>query len=107
MANLQIGVKPKNRKVIEKFCEPAENHRRFRLSGGICSAVQRRQMSLYPGILDAKELGRTGHHVNVNVLALGLLFVYELKYRIGRVGVLEDRAGDHEQGSSQMGRASF
>ena len=79
----------------------------FRLSGGVCLGIQRHQMSFYPGIVDTQELGRASHHVNIKVLALGPLFVHELKYGIGRVGVLEDRTDDHEQGLSQMGRAAL
>ena len=89
------------------FCKPAENVRSVRLSGSICSTIQRRQMRLYPGIVDTKELGCAGHHVNIKVLALGPLFVHELKYRVVRVRVLEDCAGDHEQGLSQMWRAAL
>ncbi len=64
-------------------------------------------MRFYPGIVDAQKLGGTGHGVDIKMLALGSLFVHELKYGIGRVRVLEDRAGDHEQGFSQMGRAAL
>ncbi len=84
------------------FCEPAESVRCVRFSGGICSAVQRRQIRLYPGIADTQKLGGTGHGVDVKVLALGPLFVHELKYGIVRGRVLEDRAGDHKQGFPQM-----
>ena len=86
------------------FCEPAESVRCIRLSGGIYPAVQRHQMRFYPGIVDAQELGDTGHGIDVKVLALGPLFVHELNVR---VGVLEDRTGDHEQGFSQMGGTAF
>ena len=86
------------------FCEPAESNRCFQLSSGICISLQ---MRFYPGIVDTQELGGTGHHVNVKVLALSPLFIHELKYGIGRVRVLEDCAGDHKQGFSQMGRAAF
>ena len=79
----------------------------FQLRGGVCLGIQRHQMCFHPGIVDAQELGSTGHDVDVKVLALGPLFVHELKYGIGRVGVLEDCTGDHEQGFSQMGRAAL
>ena len=64
-------------------------------------------MRLHSGIVDAQEFGCAGHSVNIEVLTLGSLFVHELKYGIGRVRVLEDRAGDHEQGFSQMGGAAL
>ena len=64
-------------------------------------------MGLHPGVVDAQKLGRTGHGVDIKMLTLGPLFIHELKYGIGRVRVLEDRAGDHEQGFSQMGRAAL
>ena len=60
-------------------------------------------MRFYPGVVDTQELGSASHHVNVKVLALGSLFVHELKDGIGRVRVLEDRADDHKQGFSQIG----
>ena len=59
-------------------------------------------MGLHPGVVDAQKLGRTGHGVDIKMLTLGPLFIHELKYGIGRVRVLEDRAGDHEQGFSQI-----
>ena len=64
-------------------------------------------MCLHSGIVDAQEFGSTGHGVDIKVLALGPLFVHELKDWIGRVGVLEDDTGDLEQGSAQMGGTSF
>ena len=87
--------------------EPAESVRCVRLSGGIYSPVQHRQMRFYPGIIDTQELSGAGHHVTIKVLAFGSPFVHELKYKIGRVGMLKDRAGDHEQGFSQMRRAAL
>ena len=89
------------------FANRLKVFRCVRLSGGICPAVQRRQIRLYPGIVDAQELGRAGHGVDVKVLALGPLFVHELKYGVVRVRVLKDGAGNHEQGFSQMRRASL
>ncbi len=64
-------------------------------------------MRLYPGVIDAQELGSTSHGIDIKVLALSPLFVHELKNGIVRVGVLEDRAGNHEQGFSQMRRAAL
>ena len=64
-------------------------------------------MRHHPGIVDTQKLGGAGHHVNIKVLALSPLFIHELKYGIGRVRVLEDRAGDHEQCFSQMGGAAL
>ena len=60
-------------------------------------------MCFHPGVVDTQEFGSAGHHVNIKVLALGSLFIHELKYGIGRVRVLEDCAGDHKQGLSQIG----
>ena len=60
-------------------------------------------MRLHSGIVDAQEFGCAGHSVNIEVLTLGSLFVHELKDGIGRVRVLEDRAGDHEP---DLGRES-
>ena len=62
-------------------------------------------MCFHSGIVNTQELSGTGHHVNVKVLALGSLFVHELKHRIGWAGMLEDGASDHEQSFSQMGRS--
>ena len=45
--------------------------------------------------------------VDIEVLALGPLFVHEAKNRIIRLGVLEDHAGNLKQSSAQMRRAAF
>ena len=79
----------------------------FQLSDGVRLGVQSRQVRFYPGIVDAQKLGCTSHHVNIKMLALGPLFVHELKYGIGWVGVLKNSTDDHEQGFSQMGRAAL
>ena len=77
------------------------------LRSGVFSGAQRCQVCLNFGVMDAQELGRTGHHVNIKVLALGSLFVHKLKYGIGGIGVLEDRTDDQEQRFSQMGRTAL
>ena len=64
-------------------------------------------MCLHSGVVDAQELSRARHSVDVEVFALGALFVHELKDRVGGIGVLEDGAGDLEEGPAQMGRTTL
>ena len=89
------------------FCEPAAERFQLNSGGGACPGIQSRQVCLYPSIINAQDFGRASHGVNVKVFALGPLFVHELEDRVSWIGVLEDDAGDLEQGSAKMGRATF
>jgi hypothetical protein len=77
----------------------------------LCSArhfrVQSRQVCLYARIIDAQKLCRAGHHVNIEMLSLSPFPVHELEYRIFRIRVLEDDAGDLEQNSAKVWRTAF
>ena len=64
-------------------------------------------MLFHSGVIDAQELGRTGHGVNVKMLSFSSLFVHKTEYRIGRIGVLGDNAGDLEQGPAQRRRTAL
>lgn len=64
-------------------------------------------MCLNSGVIDTQEFGHTSHGVDIEVLALGPLFVHEPKNRIIRLGVLEDYAGDLKQSSAQMRRVAL
>ena len=121
-ANLPIGVKPQNEKSTNIFggikmgiteqagqrdffanrLEDAIQLTRELLSSTGWRSIKRLQVRLHSGVVDAQELGCTRHSIDVEVLALGPLFVHELKYGIVRGRVLEDRAGDHKQGFPQM-----
>lgn len=69
-------------------------------------SIKRLQADPHSGIVDTQELSRTGPY-KLKMFALSPFFIHELKYGIGQIGVLEDCAGDHKQGFSQMGRATL
>ena len=71
-------------------------------SGGGCPGIRSCQVCIY-----AKEYGHASHIVNIKLLAFGLLLVHELENWISWIGMLDDDAGDLEQGSAQIRRSTF
>ena len=79
----------------------------YYLSRMVLLSIQGVQMCLNSGVIDTQEFGRTSHGVNIEVLALGPLFVHEAENGIVRPGVLEDYAGYLKQCSAQMRRSAL
>ena len=79
----------------------------YHLSDMVLRSIQSFQMRLNPGIIDTQEFCRACHSVNIEMLALGPLFIHEAKNRIIRLGVLEDNSGNLEESSAKLRRAAL